>query len=219
MIKFQIPDLFFSGFNAISELTTEDAGKIVKLLDEVPVGISLQEFQERFRTDETSELKQEIAEIVFSFGSILANKKTGEDIPELALGLTNAFKEKKEDVADEVVEQLNNNLLTIFKNAENLKKTFKAFQLLSANAHIYRGSKIMTDIRMLFEDDVENAPKCGVVLHQLKIEYLENEELKSFFVCLDKEDVISLTDSLQRALKKEESINRNQDKINFIRIK
>jgi hypothetical protein len=48
---------------------------------------------------------------------------------------------------------------------------------------------------------------------------VENEEPKSFFVSLDREDLINLSENLQRALKKEESIKRNQDTINFLTLK
>jgi len=220
MIKFQIPDVFFTGFTAISQLTTENVGKIANLLREVPVGISLPDFQEIFEKSDFPGLNPEIAETIFSFGGILANKDTEENIRELALGLSHAYQEKKGGkVSGKVTDQLNQNLLTIFKNAENLKKTFKAMQLLSANAQIYRESTILTDIRLLFDDVVEKAPECGVVLHQLKIEYVENEELKSFFVCLNNEDVIGLIDNLKRALKKEDSIIKSQDNINFISFK
>ncbi len=219
MTRFQIPDVFLPGFTKISELAAEKAEEIGDLLREVPVGINRQEFHTIFK-DKVSGLESPFAETIFSFGGILANKKAGEDIRELALSLTNAFKEKNEEkVSDTTAEQLNQNLLTILKNAENLEKTFKAIHLLSSNAHIYRDSVILTDIRLLFEDEVENAPKCGVVLHQLKIDYVENEKLKSLFVCLDNDDLNGLIENLQRAIKKEESIKKNQDKINFISIK
>jgi hypothetical protein len=37
--------------------------------------------------------------------------------------------------------------------------------LFLKNNHIYRESGVMTDMRLLFNDELENPPKCGVILH------------------------------------------------------
>jgi hypothetical protein len=77
----------------------------------------------------------------------------------------------------------------------------------------------MTDMRLLFNDELETVPGCGVILHQLKIDYIENGEQKSFFVSMDKDDVTKMSNVLQRALKKEEIILKNQRDIHFITLK
>lgn len=220
MTKFQIPDAYLTGFTELSKLTTNEAEEISKLLNKAPIGGSIEDYQNIFKETNISVNIQEVLETIFSLGSLLMDKKAGSDIVELASDLTSAYIEKKlEKIPDNVAEKLRQNLVTIFQNADNLKKSYKVFRLLSENAHIYRDSRIMTDVRLLFEDEVEIAPHCGVVLHQLKIEYLENEKPKSFFVCLDNEDVLKLIENLQRALKKEESIKANQADIKFITLK
>jgi len=210
MAKFQIPDAYLTGFTTLSELTPYEAEEISKLLSKAPVGSSIEDYQNIFKEANITVNIQEILETIFSLGSLLVDKKADSDIIELASDLTSAFLSKKQEkISDDLAENLTQNLVTIFQNADNLKKSYKVFQLLSENAHIYRDSRIMTDVRLLFEDEVESAPHCGVVLHQLKIEYLENEKPKSFFVCLDNEEVLKLIENLQRALKKEESIKTN----------
>lgn len=218
MTRFQIPDVFLSSFAVISELTNDDAARIGNFLNSAPVGLSMKEFLKLFK-NEFVELEAEIAQTVYSFGGILISKKAGEDIKDLAEALAYAFAEKKGDsFSDVAIANLARNLHIILENASNLEKTFKAMQLLSANANIYRDSKIFTDIRLLFEEDVESATRCGVILHQLKIEYSHNEEPKTLFICLDNEDLSGLIESLQRAIKKEESIKKNQSGINFIKL-
>lgn len=77
----------------------------------------------------------------------------------------------------------------------------------------------LDDMRLLFNDEIESPPGCGVILHQLKIEYVENGKRKSVFVSLNRDDVRELSENLQRALKKEEVIKENQPNIKFIELK
>ena len=139
----------------------------------------------------------------------------------LAGSLTDAYIEKKKDdiSSKEEIDMLKHNLFLLFENADNLKKTFKALRLFTQSAFNYLDSSVITDVRPLFNDDLESTPTCGVILHQLKIEYEENDEGKSFYVSLNRDDVSELIDNLQRALKKEEVIKLNQTGVNFIELK
>jgi len=219
MTKFQIPEAFLPGFTELSKLSSDDAEKIGTLLNQIPVGATIQDFREAFTEADLPENIQVTAETVFSMGALLAGE-TGGDIAELTAGLSKAFQERNQGkITDEETQQLKRNLLIILKNGDNLKKTYKAYQLFSENACIYRNSRVMTDIRLLFNDEPDSNPRSGLIVHQVKIEFVENEEPKSFFVSLDREDLINLSENLQRALKKEESIKRNQDTINFLTLK
>ncbi|MFW5886139.1 MAG: hypothetical protein ACOCUL_00140 [Bacteroidota bacterium] len=219
MTKFQIPEAFLPGFMELSKLSPEDAEKIGILLNQIPVGATIQDFRETFTEAGLPENIQVTAETVFSMGALLAGE-TENDLTELATGLSKAFQEKNQGkITNEEAQQLKRNLLIILKNGDNLKKTYKAYQLFSENARIYRNSRVMTDIRLLFNDELDSNPRSGLILHQLKIEYVENEKPKSFFVSLDREDLVSLSENFQRALKKEESIKQNQDTINFLTLK
>jgi hypothetical protein len=219
MTKFQIPEAFLPGFTELSKLSSDDAEKIGTLLNQIPVGATIQDFREAFTEADLPENIQVTAETVFSMGALLAGE-TGGDIAELTAGLSKAFQERNQGkITDEETQQLKRNLLIILKNGDNLKKTYKAYQLFSENARIYRNSRVMTDIRLLFNDEPDSNPRSGLIVHQVKIEFVENEEPKSFFVSLDREDLINLSENLQRALKKEESIKRNQDTINFLTLK
>jgi hypothetical protein len=219
MTKYQIPEAFLPGFLAISKLDTNGAEEIGLLLNHVPIGANSLDFREIFIKAGVPENLHLAVDTIYSLGALLAGK-TGDDIDELANGLSKAFEEKNPGaITDEEVQQLKRNLVIILKNGDNLKKTFKAYQLLLNNVHIFRDSKVNSDIRLLFNDELESNPGSGLILHQLKIEYEENEEPKSFFVSLDREDLIALGENLQRALKKEESIMRNHDSINFITVK
>lgn len=219
MTKFKIPDAFLPGFMELSRLSSDDAENVGILLNQISVGATNQDFREAIIRADLPKNILLSADAIFSLGALLADK-TGVDTTELATGLTDAFLEQKHgEFADEEGQQLKRNLLILLENGDNLRKTYKAYQLYSDNIRIYRDSRVLTDIRLIFNDELDSNPKSGLILHQLKMEYLENEELKSFFVNLDSEDLVTLSENLQRALKKEESIKRNHDKIDFISLK
>jgi hypothetical protein len=219
MTKYQIPDNALPAFTELSKLSTKETEKIGLLLQQFPLGGSIDDLQKSLNENQLFVDVPEMAETFFSFGSLLANNKETTN-EELAKNLSVAFAEKKKDeVGGDIVEQLEKNLLTLFECADNLTKTMKAFNLLTENAHLYRQSSVMTDMRLLFNDELETAPACGVILHQLKIDYIENGEQKSFFLSMDKDDVTEMCNVLKRALKKEDIILKNQSDIHFITLK
>lgn len=219
MLRFQIPDSAIPTFTELSKLSKEDTNKIVSLLQQVEIGDTLDDFLEIFKDTNLSKDIIGMAETIFSFGGLLANEKKS-DIQSIAAALTKAYEEKREGKIEEnEVKRLNENLLIIFESADNLKKTFKAFYLFTENDKLYNNSRVITDMRLLFNDEIESPPGCGVILHQLKIEYMENGKRKSVFVSLNRDDVRELSENLQRALKKEEVIKENQPNIKFIELK
>lgn len=219
MTIFQIPDNVLPSFEQLSILSAEDTEKTSSLLKQFPLGGTIEDLQKFLNEHQLFINLPEMAETFFSFASLLTNsKETNKE--DLAKKLSEAFAVKKKgEVDEEIVTQLEQNLITIFKNADSLTKTMKSLNLLTENAHLFRQSSIMTDIRLLFNDELETAPGCGVILHQLKIEYSENNELKSFFVSMDLDDIKIMTDVLRRAIKKEEIIQTNHSNIHFITIK
>lgn len=219
MTRFQIPDNALHAFTELSKLSTSESEKIGLLLQQFPLGGNIEDLKELLDDNQLFVDVPDMAETFFSFGSLLTNKKDiSKDI--LAKKLSDAFAVKKKDeIGKDVVEQLEKNLLTFFESADSLTKTMKAIKLLTENAHIYHECGIMTDMRLLFNDNLETGSSCGVILHQLKIEYIENGKKRSFFVSMDKDDLTELSDVLQRALKKEEVILKNQSDIHFITLK
>jgi hypothetical protein len=218
MNRFQIPAAVAPTFDELSQLSTKDAEKVASLLHQFPIGGRFEDLQKILQESQFSERLPNLDQTLFSFGKLLIDE-WGEDIEALAQSLSEAFARNKEDISENIIEQLKENLLIIFEHADHLKKTFKTNYLFSENNHIYRESSIMTDTRLLFNDELENPPKCGVILHQLKIEYEEDDMRKTFFVSMDKDDITELAEVLQRALKKEEIIKKSQSNIHFITLK
>lgn len=91
-----------------------------------------------------------------------------------------------------------------------LSVTGKAASVMTDQAHVYCYGRVLTDMRPIFRNNVEDGPAAFVAVHTLKLAYHENfaRPRKEFFVALDRTDVEELIALLQRALTKEDSLKK-----------
>lgn len=76
----------------------------------------------------------------------------------------------------------------------------RARALVFENEHTLQESRVLTDVRSVFEpENPEDKPKGAVILHTLKIGYWADNQPKEFFVALDTNDVRELIEQLERA--------------------
>lgn len=75
-------------------------------------------------------------------------------------------------------------------------------------------ARIITDFRPVFGDKPTAEPVGGIVIHNLKITYIDNDEEKDFFVAMDSKDLQKLIDTLKRAQEKDQSLRSLMGKAN-----
>lgn len=82
--------------------------------------------------------------------------------------------------------------------------TSKAYRVMSEHPHVYRniGTRVLTDVRPVFPNNLEEPLSAAVIVHTLKIAYREGSTHKEFFVAMDNNDVHELRELLDRADKK-----------------
>jgi len=117
---------------------------------------------------------------------------------ELAKGVQENVKPKISDDSLATVRERFKGLLGI----ESLTSLGKAISLQRAGERLYCESKILSDIRPVFGQDVEAEPVGAVITHTLKIGYHDDDEHKDFFIVLDQEDLIGLHVTIERAISK-----------------
>lgn len=213
-MRFEIPKQFLPGFKSLVKLNTEEAALLGAVLNDFPVGGNVEDLEQSIKEIQEVNINSSVAKTIFSLGGLLINSDGDKD--KLAEGLTAAF-EYQTEIADSG--SLKANLITLLKNAEGLKKTFKAYNLLLENANHFQSSRLITDMRIVFDENFENKSKTGVFVHQLKLEYIGDKEEKEFYVSLDGRDLLKLKSEIERALKKEKNLERDFKEINFIKFK
>lgn len=215
MPRIRIPDLALPGFKALAELDGEKIQKLSQFLNSLPVGFKMSELNDYLLSEIKISESQSIVQTLFSFRELLEPKDV--DFKELSTSLAESYKELEQETSDKNLELLKKNLELIFQNSKSLKLTLKTRQLKTEDSKIYSDSKVITDIRLIFNDDIEDKNRNAVVIHKLHFEFFENKELNDFFISLDLSELKELKEHIDRAIKKDEIIQKDYEStVHFI---
>jgi hypothetical protein len=206
----RIPKQHEKGLARIRDLSSESAQELVSALPKMPATIN----------------QDSLSSAVASMVDTIAASDVEEMVPALLTlyALKNALQSSVADVAESTArwmeESAADNLrsspeyrdafelrLADLLSVDQLNTTARAGGLLFENEHSLVRARIVTDIRPVFEPNNPKAtPKGAVIVHTLKISYLDDNETKEFFVALDTNDVDELSKQLERANLKAESL-------------
>jgi hypothetical protein len=89
-----------------------------------------------------------------------------------------------------------------------LATSAKALNLLFESERHLVGTRIITDIRPIFGDDPSEIPAASVITHSLRLQYHEGNGLRELFVAMDPRDIRMLSEALNRAMRKEETLKK-----------
>jgi hypothetical protein len=85
---------------------------------------------------------------------------------------------------------------------ESLMVIAKARELQTEHGHVFLNGRIITDLRPVFRGSPDESPLGMVLLHILKLSYLDREsegKRSAFFIALDESDIAALKRLLERA--------------------
>jgi hypothetical protein len=105
---------------------------------------------------------------------------------------------------------------------DKIKLISKSSDLLTQHENVLCGdTRIFTDIRPVFGDSPENPPIGFLLVHKLKIQYMNNDEMKEIFISMDTKDIKLLKEVLDRADAKAKSLESviNRTAIPYIEVK
>jgi hypothetical protein len=97
-----------------------------------------------------------------------------------------------------------NDLLRI----NSVKLIAKAHDVLLEHEQTFSSSRILSDIRPVFGENVEDLPVAAVIVHNLNIVYFKGGTRREFVLALDIKDIPSLIETLERAKSKTESLKK-----------
>jgi len=107
-------------------------------------------------------------------------------------------------------------ILTALMSAQSLYVAAKALDVGLEHANLWCSSRVITDLRPLFDESDE--PAAFLVSHNLRIKYHEGTESsirKEIFIAMNGRDVRQLLTVLERALKKEEALRKTAETSNL----
>jgi mRNA-degrading endonuclease YafQ of YafQ-DinJ toxin-antitoxin module len=221
MIRFQIPSSFLPGFESLLTIDNQDIDDIGEFLQLMEVGTGPISFNNKFKDHFVSRAfyKDNFAGFLFSLGSFSIGDKKFSNT-ELVDGLASSFNDQREEKLDETqINKLNETLKRLLEKSTNLFASFKAFQLMSENDNVVRDARIITDIRLIFKDELGEGIRYGLVKHQLKLQSETSGDKVDYYFNLTKQDLEKLQEQIKRALEKEIFIRSDyKESISFINI-
>ena len=221
MAKYKIPDAFISAYQILSKISIETVSILSKELEQIRIGANPDEILETLVKSNKielpkSELEPVIEAIFSSYG--LINREGQHNIQNVINDLVESFCETPSNENNHL--NLKSNLQQLLKVGSRLDLTHKTFQLLSDYDKIYINSRIISDVRIIFNDDLKNSNQEAAIVHQLKMEYHERGEVKNMFFALDINDLEDIKEHINRAIEKEKLIRDNTYKnLSFISLK
>jgi hypothetical protein len=206
-----IPERYESGFNELAIITEEQFSKIRNGISAASITYSLEKLALQLESIEGLE-GVDIEDILYSVSSIVPYLEKEEMIDEIVKDIV-TISTNNEEIFIEDEAEFSERLTFLLKDT-HIYYASKATDLISNYSNLFILSRIITDIRPVFSLNIEESPSSGVIIHTLNIHYQSNEEPyhKDISITLNKEDLITLKESIIRAEKKQESLQGIFDK-------
>lgn len=207
--QLRIPKESYGGFAKLLQLTPEQLHEFLAALRSTVPTFSTARFSARV-ADSVSFAADDVREMV----DVLTSLHYIRAEMDLALeDFVDVVCDALADVEDDAIPKPNDgdwqgvrNRLTLVLGVETLGVVAKANVLWFQQDHSFADTQILTDLRPVFGPNPEEAPAAAMIVHQLRIEYIEGLARKEFFVAMNVADLQRLRATLDRAERKEESM-------------
>jgi uncharacterized protein (DUF1778 family) len=221
-MRLRIPKEYQSGFVKLLNLTEDSNNELLSALSIVPSTYDLEVLSSRLAhslNTLSAEDAHEVIDILTSLYSLRADMGLPPitDFVESVCDAMNESGNEQLKLSEEALTAFENRLITLF-SSPYFDIAVKAISLLYDNQRTFQTVRIITDIRSIFGSDVEDQPKAALIIHMLKVDYIEQKQRKEFFIALDDTDIPALIDALERAQAKAESLKRmlNSTEVSYI---
>lgn len=201
------PDLI-KGIKIINSVDEDQLRRIIHFLKDMPIGTPAKIAEKSFN----SALGIEDGDVVFpTIISVINFVQMNKDEDAL-----NDILESVESGEPLNLDKLKSVFSEIIDNSRNIILTTKAVEILNANNDNYLTCKAITDIRLIFDDNIAEPKRNAVIVHKLHFTVSNPSNSEDIFVHLDMRDLKSLKDVIDRAILKEELIKEDYENITFI---
>ena len=219
MTRYSIPRQFIKGFENIIKLSEEQVSLFADALKEQKPGENLKNVFEKTKGFLNSFSEQDIHGMISAMVSIVEIfEKAKRNIDVFTTDFSDSYLASSADYTAEDREVLKRHLSILLAGYDSVRITAKAQDIILSNKHNFSNARIISDIRIVFDEQVNDNKKIAVVVHNLKLEYSEDAENKEFFISLDLSDLKELKRVIDRAILKDEVIRENKHLLEFIDI-
>jgi hypothetical protein len=208
----QVPGEYEGGFAKIRDLPDEAARELLAALQRIPNTYNQNSLSSAVAESVDTIAASDVRDIVPALISLYAYRDDSQSaISDVAEGVAQAMEESESDqlrLPPEDRDAFAKRLAELL-DVEPLHRVVRAGILLLENERLYREVRVLSDIRPIFGPEKPDAPPRGAVIqHTLKFTYRADNDnaIKEFSIALDSDDVDQLSEQLERAKSKTESL-------------
>ncbi|MEK6336814.1 MAG: hypothetical protein AABM67_17955 [Acidobacteriota bacterium] len=206
-----IPEPVVAGLTKIATLPEESFQELLAALEKIPLKIHTTRifedaslFEVKTLThDEVKLIRDTLFPLYVGRAGTVPVSKYVDEVAESLVEL------KRDDLAwtqsAESLEHFENRLETLL-SVRAIETVARAQDLQIEHDKLYAFSRVASQIRPVFNEDLENPPTAAIIEHMLTINYHDAGKRCSFVVALDVKDVEELAETLKRAEAKTESL-------------
>lgn len=208
-----IPPVYVQGFADMFHLTEDEFKNLIDRLELTSLTSSIRKLANTI-TDNPSK-NDTIRDIFLSVGSLTIFIEKGMSIEEIAENVYYSFLSQIDnemvDIADFDSEPgkhiFTSRIITLLKT-ERLYYAAKSNDLMGEYQNVFIEARTITDIRPVFNLNLEDNPKASLIIHNLHIHYSREHEgaHQDIYLAMDSNDLKILKELILRAEKKENSL-------------
>lgn len=215
MAKYGFPDFVHEGLLILSKSEQNKINLLIENLKKSNKATTPQKLTDYLAEKKiyTKEQTDKIVKTLFSL-YYLKEKENKNNISELVQDLYESFQRTVKAKRVKIISKENiKSLLTI----PSIGISFKAVGLLREYDKVFVDSRIITDIRPSFDNNIDSNIDVGIIIHSLKLEYHQGQQPHGqIFLALDANNLNALKDQIIRAQKKEKTIKASLKNLLFI---
>jgi len=216
MATISIPEKVYPGLRIISELDDIEINKVIQFLNSLNVGENLETLAKELNDIVGEDKADFLFQAILSFSRLIEYDEV--NLQDVANNLTFSYFELTNIKSTKPkTKKFTDNLVKILSNYSNLKLSINSRKNSLYNENNLGKSKMLTDIRLVFDDELDNKNRIGIILHKLYLEYQRNGEIQELHLTMDMKDLKKLKNQIEKSILKDELIrNDYKENLSFI---
>jgi hypothetical protein len=198
-VALTIPEEHVAGLACILKLTANDGAAIIYALEGAQSG-RVKEMMELILSAVPMEVKS--ARLIAQTLRSLYNVRGTMDLPVDVFAKEVLAAARKQLPAGAYEASLSEQLLRALLNVRPLSMITKARELHIDHDNIFCTAKVISDMRPVFDVQVDDPPAGFSIVHTMKLGYHQGGKHTELYVAMDKQDIEELIATLQRAQRK-----------------
>ena len=208
-LRIRIPERYQAGIAKLIPLPDNALEELLSVLNEMPHSLNLESIKAYAISKISLIPENDVNDIISALDSLYYIKNESgvpvHDFTEQVLQAMAETENKALHISASQREPFQGRLIRLM-NGTLLSVAAKSREILYEQERTFGSARVLSDIRPILNENAENNTDAAIIIHTLKINYIQNNQHKEFFVALDTEDVSFMIDTLIRAQEKEETL-------------